>query len=227
MRASSILLLAVFVGTAVTAQADVIDNFSCSNTDSLTGASGFHATFVSCPGSIGGEREDFIDVAGGSSTSVSTMASNPPVGAISGTFGSGITGIEGMNWGNPTILPDLNLVGNSILVQIQSDSGGSVTIDLLSGTSPSLLNSLAFTATFAGSPSYQDLLIPLINPTVIGTGANLAEVTDINMYIGLDTPGGTWSVDAVDAVPEPSAIWLIGICLLGMVSRSFWRRPTS
>lgn len=190
-------------------------------------AFGFNATFVSCPGSLGGEREDFIYLltGSGSSTSVSAISSNPPTGAIKGTFGSGLTGYEGMNWGNPTNLPGLDFVGDSILVQIQSDSGGTVTVDF--GTGATAL--LAFTATFAGSPSYQNVLIPLVNGTVVGTGSNLAAVMDINMYIGLNSPGGTWSVDsvAVSGVPEPSTVWLIGASLVGIATRLFWRGCTS
>jgi PEP-CTERM motif len=89
-------------------------------------------------------------------------------------------------------------------------------------------NLVEYSATFPGSPSYQDVFIPLTNPTLTGTGPwpSLTDEPEILLDIGLDTPGGTWSIDGVTAVttPEPSTLLLLGICLLGLVARSRWRR---
>jgi hypothetical protein len=208
----------------------VIDNFTCPDSVSLTGASGFNGSFISCPGSIGGEREDFILVGGGSATSLSTMNSNPPTGAITGTLGSGITGYEGMDWTGSTTGwdLDLDLTGDSILVQIKSDLGGTISVALFSGPVQSLpaTNYLTFNATFSGSPGYQDVLIPLTDPVVTGAGTDLADVSNVDLYLGLDGPGGTWTIDGVDAVatPEPSTLLLMGMCFLGILTRSIWRK---
>jgi hypothetical protein len=221
---------------AKVASADVtIDNFSCPDSvtlDGPAGATAFNAKFISCPGSLDGFREDFIanltgnGASGGSASSVSTITTNPPAGAITGTFGSGITGFEGIQWGvqSGVFLLNLNLVGDSILVQIQSNSAGSLL--LLFGQN--LTNSSTFGATFSGGPNYQDVLIPLTNPTVTGTGWNMADVTQILLDVKLDTPGATWSIDEARIVtPEPSALLLTGICLLGVVTKSLRRRSAS
>jgi hypothetical protein len=109
MKLIGALGFAGLLGMAVTVYGSsfVIDNFSCADSVSLAGASGFNSSYISCPGSIGGEREDFILVGGGSDTSLTTMNSNPPTGAITGTFGSGIDAYEGMVWSGSTTGWDL------------------------------------------------------------------------------------------------------------------------
>jgi hypothetical protein len=233
-RHSAILLAAVlstgFLGMAVTAYGSsfVIDNFSCADSVSLTGSAvagpgetspegaGFNSSYVSCPGSLGGQREDFLLIPSGPGTSVSTIDSTGS-GAITGTFGPGITEYEGMTWTGP-----VDLAGDFILVQIQSDSGGTLNVIIANDIS----DYLTFSATFAGSPSYQDVLIPLTNPTVVGTGPNLDDAPNLNVNLSLDGAGGTWTIDAVDAIatPEPSTLLLTGICFLGVLTRSLWRR---
>jgi hypothetical protein len=232
-------LFVTFLATAMSAHGSiVIDNFSCFDSVTLDGPAGptaFNASYISCPGSIGGEREDFIanltpGASGGSAGSVSTIKSNPPTGAITGTFGNGITGAEGMNWGDTPTGFDylgLDLVGDSILVQIQSDSGGTINVDLATTLVPFKFIGSAFSATFSGSPSYQDVLIPLTGtPSVLGTAANLDDVNNINMYLSLDKPGSTYTIDGVAAVPEPSTLLLAGTCFLGILTRSIWRKPS-
>ena len=235
-----LICLAGFLGMAVMAYGSsfVIDNFSCADSVSLTGSAvagpgetspegpGFNSSFVSCPGSVGGVREDFLVIPTGPADSVSTIESTGN-GTITGTFGSGISEYEGIAWGGAA-LGDLNLdlVGDSILVQIQSVSGGTLNVILTSTTIPDTFDDLEFSTTFAGSPSYQDVLIPLTGtPTVLGTGANLDNVTAINVNLSLDTAGGTWAIDGVEAVPEPSTLLLTAtICFLGILTRSLWRR---
>ncbi len=243
MRFRTGLLFATFLVAAVSAYGStiVIDNFSCPDSvtlDGPAGATAFNASFVSCPGSIGGEREDFIanftegGASGGSAGSVSTMNSNPPAGAITGTFGSGIIGFEGMVWGNGTggtfIDLGLDLVGDSLLVQIQSDSGGTVFAYLSTTLIADECNCSLFSATFSGAPGYQDILIPLSGtPIVTGTAADLADVNNIDLGVSLNTPGSSFTIDAVDAVstPEPSPLLMTCLLLAGAVfTRSFWRR---
>ncbi len=172
MKPTGAFVFAGFLGTALMAHASsfVIDNFSCADSVSLTGSAvagpgeatnGFNASFVSCPGSLGGVREDFFVIPTGPADSVSTIESTGN-GTITGTFGSGISEYEGIAWGGAA-LGDLNLdmLGDSILVQIQSDSGGTLNVILTSTTVPDTFDDLEFSTTFAGSPSYQDVLIPL------------------------------------------------------------------
>jgi hypothetical protein len=228
MKLTAAFVFAGFLGTAVMGYGSdiVIDNFSCPDSVSVTGTS-FNSNYISCPGSLGGERQDFFVYLNGPSDSVSTINSNPPAGAITGTFGPGITGYEGMGWGvTPTTvgtLPNLDFVGDSLLVQIQSDTGGTLLVGF-----GNLTNSELFSATFAGSPSYQDVLIPFTNPTVEGTGYNLSEVDAFLLDVSLNASGGTWTIDGVDAVttPEPSTLLLTGICFLGILTRSLWRRSS-
>jgi hypothetical protein len=226
------LIALVVLLFARAAMADVsIDNFSCSDSLTITGegpfSDGFDSSFISCPGSIGGTREDFILVGSGVSSSAVTTISSNGAGAITGTFGSGISGYEGMNWSGPSHANDLNvdLAGDpSILVQLQSDSGGNLL--LFFASTPG--NLVEYSAAFAGSPGYQDVFIPLTNPTLTGSGPwpSLTDEPEILLDIGLNTPGGTWSIDGVAAVttPEPSTLLVTGICLLGVLARPRWLR---
>jgi len=227
MRIHPGFLLGFFLAAAVSAHGATIvfDNFSCANSVTLTGATGFNSSTISCPGSLGGQREDFILVtsSAGTSSSVTTMNSNPPTGAITGTFGSGIDASEGMVWGNlSTDELNLNLVGDSILVQIQSDSGGTLTAGLCTSfTTGPLCNGDNYSATFSGSAGYQDVLIPLTGTpaAVLGSGGNLDDVNVVDLFLDLDTPGSTWTIDGVEAVPEPSTLLLltIGLVLVVMI----------
>ena len=227
MKLINASVFAGFLSTAAMAFGGsfVIDNFSCADSVSVTVPGG--NSFISCPGSIGGEREDFFVFLSGPSDSVSTINSNPPAGAITGTFGPGITGYAGMGWSGSTSAWDLNLdfVGDSLLVQIQSDFGGTLDAFLFSGAIQSFpTNFLGFSAPFSGKPGYQDVLIPLTNPTVEGTGANQGDVDAFLLDISLDTAGGTFTIDGVAAVPEPSTLLLTGFCFLGILTRSIRRR---
>ncbi len=236
MRLRTGFLLATFLVAALSAYGStvVIDNFSCPDSVSLTGATGFNDNVIACPVSIGGVREDYIIIlsSDGTGSSVSTMNSNPPAGAITGTFGAGIDAFEGMTWGNlSTDDLNLNLVGDSILVQIQSDSGGTLTAGLCTSitSGSSTCNGDNYSATFSGSSSYQDVLLPLTGtPTdVLGSGGNLGDVNIVNVFLSLDTPGSTYTIDAVDAIstPEPSPLLVTCVLLAGVaLARSFWRR---
>jgi hypothetical protein len=213
------LVFATFLMAAVSAYGDgliVFDNFSCSNSVGFTGASGFNENLVPCAGSLGGEREDFLDVSGGSSNSVSTINSDPPSGAITGTFGDGINGFAGMVWGLiPTNNLNLDLVGDSILVQIQSDSGGTLNAAPCTSVTGNICNGGIYSVAFTGNSGYQDVFIPLTNPAVLGSGGGLADVNALDVYLNLNTPGSTWSIDAVEAEsPEPSTLVLLTIGLV-------------
>ena len=72
MRLHTGLLFVTFLAATVSAHGSniVIDNFSCSDSVSLTGATGFNNSFISCPGSLGGEREDFIIILSSDGTAV-------------------------------------------------------------------------------------------------------------------------------------------------------------
>jgi hypothetical protein len=187
----------VFVGlpgTSVMGHASsfVIDDFSCSDSVSQTGV-GATESFVSCPGSLGGFRGDTIVLPGGSADAVSTMNSNPPTGEITGTIGSGLSGGDVMTWFGSTKpgewdLPDLDLVGDSILIPIESGSGGTLTVSLGSG-SASVGNRSDYSATFLASSSLVDVLIPFRDPTVLRTGANLNDVTAIGLQVGVPVGG--------------------------------------
>jgi hypothetical protein len=193
MRLNGALIIVGFLGTAVMAHASsfVIDNFSCSDSVSLTGLGSTFGMVSSCPGSIGGSRSDLIAVSGGSGDSVSTIDSNPPTGAITGSFGSGLSGSDILTWFGSTTpgvldLPNLDLSGDSILVPIKSGSGGTLTVYLKSGSTNSS-NRLAYSVTFSASSSFVDELIPLTDPTILGTGANVDDVTGIGLDVTMPT----------------------------------------
>jgi hypothetical protein len=235
MKLIRAFVFAGFLGTGVMAYGNtlVIDNFSCA--DSVT-QTGFGATnsFVSCPGSIGGFRQDSIfinDFTGDFNTakdSVSTINSNPPAGAITGTIGNDLIGADIMIWGLQSgayDLPNLDLTGDSILVQIQSDSGGTLSVNLASSSTPTGDTS-DYSATFPASSGFVDVLIPFTNPTVVGSGANVNDVTGIGLSI--EVPGGhSWTIDGIEAVPEPSTVLLTGLCFLSVLTKSIWRRRLS
>lgn len=227
MRFRTGFLFATFLATALSAYGStiVIDNFSCPDSVSQTGA-GDTENFVTCSGSLGGFRGDTIFLPSGSGDAVSTIESNPPDGELTGTIGSGLSGGDVLTWFGSTSagdwdLPNLDLSGDSILVQIESDTGGTLTVALGSG-SASAGNRSDYTAIFPVSSSFVDIVIPLTNPTIIGTGGNLDAVTAIGLVV--DVPGGgSYTIDGIDAVPEPSPLLLTGICFLGILTRSIWR----
>lgn len=229
LRTAFVVVSFLVVGVSAHGSSFVIDNFTCTDSISQTGVGSTNSGIV-CPGSLGGSRLDGIFLPGGSGSSQSTMNSNPPADAITGTIGTGLSGEDIMIWsGSTTVgvwnLPDLNLTGDSVLVQIKSDSGGSLDVNLGS-SSTSSTNLLNYSATFGPSSTYEDVLIPLVNPTIIGTGANLDSVTAIGITI--QVPGGdSWTINGIEAVPEPSTFLLTGICFLGVLTRSLWRRSGS
>lgn len=242
VRRPAALAAMAFLVSGICARANVlvIDSFTCADTVSLTGSGFFTSGFNACASALGGEREDFI-FQSGPSTSTSTMNSNPPAGAITGTFGAGINAAEGMEWSGSTTpipggsLPDLDFSGfDAVLVRIKADTAGTLFMNF----GPPLGNSLVFSASFAASANYEDVLIPLINPTVLGTGASLSDVTNVGLYLGncqangascganIGPGGGTWSIQTVEAVttPEPSGLLLMSFCFLPFLTRTIWRR---
>ena len=237
MRLHTALVCVSFLAASMLAHGStlVIDNFTCAASVSQTGFNNT-SSLVSCPGSLGGERGDtiFITSFTGSFTtaenSVSTMNSNPPTGAITGLIGTDLIGDDVMTWFGSTTpgvwnLPNLDLVGDSILVQIESDSGGTLDLSLGSGSS-SVGNRSDYSATFPVSSSFVDVLIPLTNPTgLVGTGADVGDVTAIGLIVGVPG-GGSYTIDGVDAVPtpEPSTLLFTSFCFLGILTRSVWRR---
>jgi hypothetical protein len=228
MKVIAAFVFAGFLGTAVMAYGGtiVIDNFTCADSVSTTGPV-FARNVISCASAIGGARGDSIFFTGGSGSSSSTLTSGG--GEITGTIGSGLTGVDILGWFGTTTpgvfdLPNLDLVGDSILVQIKSDTAGTLDATFGSGSVASA-NLLSFSTTFAASSSFVDVLIPLTDPAVLGTGANLNDVTAIGLQVGVPG-GGTWTIDGVAAVPEPSTLLLTGICFLGILKRSIWRRSS-
>jgi hypothetical protein len=227
MKVIGTLGFAGFLSIAVMAYGNsfVIDNFSCADSVSQTGPGDTSST-IACPGSVGGFRSDVIFLPSGSGDAVSTINSNPPAGAITGTIGSGLSGADVMTWfgtSTPGVwdLPSLNLSGDSVLIEIESNSGGTLSVALGSGSASG--NLAEYSATFGTSSSFVDVIIPLINPTVIGTGANVDDVTAIGLNI--DVPGGgTWTIEGIEAVPEPSTLLLTGVCFLGLLTKSLWRK---
>jgi hypothetical protein len=187
---------------------------SCPDSVSQTGI-GTTTKVISCAGSIGGFRQDTIFITGGTgATSVSTLDPNPPAGAITGTIGANLDGAEIMIWhGSATVgggfdLPHLDLVGATAEVRIQSDATGTLSVALASGSTASS-NLLSFSAVLPATASFTDVLIPLQNPTVIGSGANQSAVTAIGLSIAV--PGGSTRTieDVSTTVPEPSMKWLL------------------
>jgi hypothetical protein len=220
MRLRAGLVFAIFLTAAVSAHANgivVFDNFSCADSVGVTGAAGFNDNVITCPGSLGGEREDFLLVSGGSGGSVSTLSSNPPSGAITGTFGAGIDEYEGMVWGNVATNPlNLDLSGDSVLVQIQSNSGGTLTAGVCPSLTDNSCNGDSYSVAFSGNPGYQDVFIPLTNPVVVGSGGSLADANILNVYLSLNNPGSTFTIDGVESeAPEPSTLLLLAVGILG------------
>jgi len=217
MRIRPGLLFATLLAAAVSAHGStfVIDNFSCPDSVSTTGPV-FASNVISCASAIGGTREDAIFFTGGSGSSSSTLVSGS--GSITGTIGADLDGSDILVWGlkgGDFTLPDLNLSGDSILIQIESDTGGTLTINLAS-SSTTTSNFLSYSASFPVSASFVDLLIPLTNPTIIGTGANVDAVTGIGLSVSVPG-GGSWTMDGIAAVPEPSTLLLLAIGLLLLV----------
>lgn len=209
-------LFSLFLVTSLSAygSAITIDNFTCSDSVSTTGPV-FANSVISCPGAFGGVREDAIFFSGGSGTDPSTL--NSGSGSISGTIASGLDGEDILLWSGSTVggawdLPNLDLVGDSVLVQIESHSGGILDVTLGSGATASS-NLSDYTATFPTSSSFTDILIPLVNPEITGTGADLSDVTVIGLHVEV-AGGGSWTMEGVSIVPEPSMKWPVGIFVL-------------
>ena len=127
MKLRSAFVVAGLLVAGISANGDliVIDSFTCGDTVTQTGLGDTNSA-VSCSSAIGGLRQDTIFVTGGSGSSVSSLDSNPPVGEITGTIGSGLSGSDVLIWGLQSgvyDLPSLDLSGDSLLVQIESDTG--------------------------------------------------------------------------------------------------------
>jgi hypothetical protein len=193
----------------------VIDNFSCADSLTTTGPV-FTSSEISCPGSIGGFREDAIFFTGGTGSAASSLASNPPAGAIAGTIGSNLTGDAIMIWSGSTTsgvanLPNLDLAGDSILIQVESDLRGTLSVTL--GSGPTMGNNLVFGGVMPATgfdSGFTNVLIPLVNPTATnGTGADLSDVTAIGLVIGVPG-GGSFELQEVSAEsPEPGTMALV------------------
>jgi hypothetical protein len=219
MRICPVFLVTTLLAAAVSAHADIIiDNFTCPDSISTTGPSTV-SNVISCPSSIGGVREDVIFFTGGSGSNPSTL--NSGSGSITGAIGSGLDAQDILLWSGSTMggvwdLPDLDLVGDSVLVQIESPSGGTLDVTLGSGAAASL-NFLDYTESFPVSSSFTDVLIPLTSPIVTGTGAELSDVTVIGLHVDV-AGGGSWTMDGISIVPEPRMTWPLGaFVILGFV----------
>jgi hypothetical protein len=213
-----------FVGLAAVlcisgnARADslLIDDFSCAENISQTGP-GDTANFVTCPDAIGGVREDVIFAPEGFGNATSSITSNPPAGAIAGTIGANLTGGAVLIWSGSTTagvanLPNLDLAADYILIQSESDLGGTLSITLASGST--LGNNTSFTAAMPANgfdSGFADVLIPLVDPTgTMGTGADLRDVTGIGLNISVPG-GGSFELEGVSAIssPEPGTMALV------------------
>jgi PEP-CTERM motif-containing protein len=219
MKSLRLFAQVAFFGMACTAYASVIDDFNCANSVSVTGT-GISTVPVTCADSLGGSRVDSVVIFGGTSVPVSTLTSGG--GTITGTIAGGQSGFGVMIWAGTTAsgvwaLPNLNLTDQSVLVRIQSTSGGSINVNLGSGSVASN-NLLSHTATFAASGSFIDVLIPLTSGTVIGTGADITNVTAIGLQIlNTGSGDGTWAIDSVEIVPEPSTFGFLGAGIAALV----------
>jgi len=219
MRIRPGLLFAILLAAAVSAHGDIIvDNFSCPDSVSTAGPV-FASKVISCPGSIGGVREDAIFFTGGSGSNPSTLDSGS--GSITGAIGSGLDGQDILLWTGSTTagdwdLPNLDLVGDSVLIQIESPSGGTLDVTLGSGATASS-NFSDYIESFPVSSSVTDVLIPLTSPVVTGTGADLSDVTVIGLHVEVEG-GGSWTMDGISIVPEPLMTWPLGaLVVLGFV----------
>jgi hypothetical protein len=193
----------------------VIDNFSCADSISTTGPV-FTNNIISCPGSVGGFREDGLFFTGGTGSAASSIASNPPAGAITGTIGANLDGSAIMVWqGSSTLggadLPNLDLAGDSILIQSESDLGGTFSVTLETGPTPGV-NVSTFNAVMPATgfdSGFADVLIPLVDPTNTGAGADLTNVTGIGLIVSVPG-GGSFELEEVSAVtPEPGTMALV------------------
>jgi len=209
------VLAALCISGNARADGLLIDNFSCPDSLNTTGTK-FVSNIFSCPGSIGGVREDALFFSGGTGSAASSLSSNPPAGAITGTIGSDLDGSVIMLWSGSTTggvanLPNLDLSADYILVQSESDLGGGLSVTLASG--PTTGNNLTFTAVMPANgfdSGFADVLIPLVDPTLtMGTGADLSDVTAIGFHVSVPA-GGSFELESVSAVsPEPGTMALI------------------
>lgn len=212
-RTSRFVCLAGVVALCISgnARADgiLIDDFGCA--DSLNTAGPIFVTSgpISCSSAIGGIRGDSIFFTGGTGSAASSIASNPPAGAITGTIGPNPDGAVVMTWTGSTTggvanLPNLDLVGDYILIQSESDLGGAFNLNIFSGLSTSNNpNYLTFSAAMPANgfdSGFADVLIPLVGGT--GPGADLSNVTAISLAVSLPVGGG-FELDDVSAVPSP------------------------
>ena len=220
MRSQPGFLFATLLATAMSAYGSniVIDNFSCPDSVSTAGPV-FTSNLISCPGSIGGVREDAIFFTGGSGSNPSALTSGS--GSMTGTIGSGLDGEDILLWTGSTTagdwdLPNLDLVGDSVLVQIESPSGGTLDVTLGSGATASS-NRLDYVASFPVSSGFADVLIPFTHPVITGSGADLGDVTVIGLHVEVEG-GGSWTMDGISIVPEPLTTWPLGaFMVLGFV----------
>jgi hypothetical protein len=208
------VLVALCISGDARAEGLVIDNFSCADSLSTTGPV-FTNNYIACLGSVGGVREDVLFFTGGTGSVASSLASNPPAGAISGTVGANLDGNAIMLWTGSTTggvanLPNLDLAADYILIQSESDLGGTLSVTI--GSGPSTSNYLTFSAAMPANgfdSGFTDVLIPLVDPTMTaGTGANLSDVTAIGLIVSVPG-GGSFELEGVSAeAPEPGTMAL-------------------
>lgn len=211
------LVAALCVAGNARADGLLIDDFSSCTENISEAGPGVVSNVVSCPDAIGGIREDVIFATGGFGSAISSITSNPPAGAIAGTIGANVTGGDVLIWSGSTTggvanLPNLDLAADYILIQSESDLGGTLSITLASGST--LGNNTSFTATMPANgfdSGFADVLIPLVDPTgTMGTGAVLSDVTGIGLNIGVPN-GGSFELGGVSAIdsPEPGTMALV------------------